>query len=186
MVDVPCDGGGEGAGDRAHGRALEISARLLAVRREPVLYGDRVDAAPCRGGVARLRPLGVGVSSRVDRPRPVPSDAGADARRRGARRCPRPATDHDDRAARAARLLGAAGVGMAYALSALLVTVSLTTLTRLRSPKPEAGRAGIRLQAIREGLGFVWRSEVILGCMALDMFAVIFGGASALLPIYAT
>jgi len=57
---------------------------------------------------------------------------------------------------------------------------------RLRSPKPEAGRAGIRLQAIREGLGFVWRSEVILGCMALDMFAVIFGGASALLPIYAT
>src|SRR5439155_1105568 len=58
--------------------------------------------------------------------------------------------------------------------------------TRLRSPKPEAGRAGIRLQAIREGLGFVWRSEVILGCMALDMFAVIFGGASALLPIYAT
>ncbi|TMA40253.1 MAG: MFS transporter [Deltaproteobacteria bacterium] len=83
-------------------------------------------------------------------------------------------------------LIAAAGVGMAYALSALLVTVSLTTLTRLRSPKPEAGRAGIRLQAIREGLGFVWRSEVILGCMALDMFAVIFGGASALLPIYAT
>ena len=83
-------------------------------------------------------------------------------------------------------LIAAAGVGMAYALSALLVTASLAALTRLRSPKPEAARAGIRWQAIREGLGFVWRSEVILGCMALDMFAVIFGGAAALLPIYAT
>jgi len=42
------------------------------------------------------------------------------------------------------------------------------------------------LQSIRDGLAFVWRHEVILGCMTLDMFAVIFGGATALLPIYAT
>jgi len=83
-------------------------------------------------------------------------------------------------------LIAAAGVGMAYALSAVLVTASLAGLSVMRSPKPEGGRAGIRLQAIREGLAFVWRNEVILGCMALDMFAVIFGGAAALLPIYAT
>jgi hypothetical protein len=31
----------------------------------------------------------------------------------------------------------------------------------------------------------VWREPVVLGCMSLDMFAVIFGGATALLPIYA-
>ena len=40
-------------------------------------------------------------------------------------------------------------------------------------------------QAVREGLGFVRRNEVVLGCMTLDMFAVIFGGAVALLPVYA-
>jgi MFS family permease len=43
----------------------------------------------------------------------------------------------------------------------------------------------VTLQAIREGLTYVRRQQVILGCMTLDMFAVIFGGANALLPIYA-
>ncbi len=39
---------------------------------------------------------------------------------------------------------------------------------------------------IREGVRFVRSRPVILGCMTLDMFAVIFGGATALLPVYAT
>ena len=38
---------------------------------------------------------------------------------------------------------------------------------------------------MREGLAFVRQSPVVLGCMALDMFAVILGGATALLPVYA-
>ena len=38
---------------------------------------------------------------------------------------------------------------------------------------------------MREGLAFVRRNPVVLGCMALDMFAVILGGATALLPVYA-
>jgi len=41
------------------------------------------------------------------------------------------------------------------------------------------------IRAVKEGLRFVRSRQVILGCMTLDMFAVIFGGASALLPIYA-
>src|SRR5437870_12165079 len=55
-----------------------------------------------------------------------------------------------------------------------------------RSPRRAEASVKIRPQAIREGLAFVWRNEVILGCMTLDMFAVLFGGATALLPIYAT
>jgi MFS family permease len=51
-------------------------------------------------------------------------------------------------------------------------------------PRQTAGRS-VTLQMIREGLAYVRRHQVILGCMTLDMFAVIFGGASALLPIYA-
>ena len=83
-------------------------------------------------------------------------------------------------------VIGAAGVGMAYGLDAALIAVSLAALTPLRCPPPVGGRVGFRLQSIRDGLAFVWRHEVILGCMTLDMFAVIFGGATALLPIYAT
>jgi hypothetical protein len=37
-----------------------------------------------------------------------------------------------------------------------------------------------------EGLRFVWRKKVILGAVSLDLFAVLFGGAVALLPAYAS
>src|SRR5207302_7415874 len=49
----------------------------------------------------------------------------------------------------------------------------------------EASRAGMRLDAIREGLAYLRSQPVVLGAMTLDMFAVLFGGAKALLPIYA-
>jgi hypothetical protein len=41
------------------------------------------------------------------------------------------------------------------------------------------------LQTMFEGLGFLRRRRVLLGIMTLDLFAVIFGGARALLPVYA-
>jgi hypothetical protein len=40
-------------------------------------------------------------------------------------------------------------------------------------------------RALREGLGFVWTDALILPAISLDLFAVLFGGATALLPIYA-
>ena len=41
------------------------------------------------------------------------------------------------------------------------------------------------LQSVKEGLQFVRRSPVLLAALSLDMFAVLFGGATALLPVYA-
>ncbi len=46
--------------------------------------------------------------------------------------------------------------------------------------RPESG-----LKAVAEGLRFVWREKVILSALSLDLLAVFFGGATALLPIYA-
>jgi MFS family permease len=40
--------------------------------------------------------------------------------------------------------------------------------------------------SIKVGVKYVWRSQVLLGSMALDLFAVLFGGAIALLPVFAT
>ena len=82
--------------------------------------------------------------------------------------------------------IAAAGIGAAYAVVAALVAVSLVMLTALRAPHRAPAAAGaFRLQAVREGLRFVVGHRVVLGCMTLDLFAVIFGGAAALLPIYA-
>jgi MFS family permease len=77
------------------------------------------------------------------------------------------------------------GVGAAYAATAGLIVVSLICLAMLRPQQQVVARRAMSWQAVREGLGFVRRNEVVLGCMTLDMFAVVFGGAAALLPVYA-
>lgn len=82
-------------------------------------------------------------------------------------------------------IIAAAGVGAVYASYGALILGSLGMLVLIH-PQPHAGgHRAVSLQAIRDGLAFVRGRQVILGCMTLDMFAVIFGGANALLPIYA-
>jgi hypothetical protein len=53
-----------------------------------------------------------------------------------------------------------------------------------RRPAAMSGKAQ-RLSDVLAGLRFVWRTRVILGAITLDMFAVLLGGATSLLPIYA-
>jgi MFS family permease len=82
-------------------------------------------------------------------------------------------------------VIAEAGIGAAYAATVLLLMVSLTCLAFLRPQRLATGQRAMSWQAVREGLGFVRRNEVVLGCMTLDMFAVVFGGAAALLPVFA-
>ena len=82
--------------------------------------------------------------------------------------------------------IAAGGVTFAYLLHALAIAVSLLALAFVRVLRPQEVGGRVTWAAIREGLSFVRREPVVLGCMTLDMFAVLFGGATALLPIYAT
>lgn len=50
-------------------------------------------------------------------------------------------------------------------------------------PPFEHGRS--RLAQIREGLGYVWGNKLVLGAISLDLFAVLLGGATGLLPVFA-
>jgi len=81
--------------------------------------------------------------------------------------------------------IGAAGVAAAYAGAAALSLAGIAGLARLRPRAPDDERRQVSLRAIREGVAYVRSQPVLLGCMTLDMFAVIFAGASALLPVYA-
>ena len=77
------------------------------------------------------------------------------------------------------------GIEAAYGLHSLLVAVSIFSLTRLPRLAAAANAARVTWAAIVEGLRYVVANPVVLGCMTLDMFAVILGGATALLPVYA-
>ena len=82
-------------------------------------------------------------------------------------------------------LIAGFGVEAAYAAYGALVLGNLLGLLFVRPVREIGDRTPPSLRAVREGLAFVRGSPVVLGCMALDMFAVIFGGATALLPVYA-
>lgn len=68
---------------------------------------------------------------------------------------------------------------------AMLVFSALCTFNIRRIPPPEANRNVHPVRQIREGLSFVWNDRFLLGCVTLDLFAVLMGGATALLPVFA-
>jgi MFS family permease len=99
-----------------------------------------------------------------------------------------------------ATIAGPAIGGIAYALFrgpegvyAIAVTVSiLSTILTLRihprtaSPEKDlAEKEPVSLRTVLAGFRFIWEKKLILGSISLDMFAVLLGGAVALLPVYA-
>lgn len=82
-------------------------------------------------------------------------------------------------------LIAAWGVGGAYLVHIALIAGAMTALVLIRPRPPTGERRQVSVAAIAEGIRFVRHRQALLGAMALDMFAVIFAGATALLPIYA-
>jgi MFS family permease len=72
-----------------------------------------------------------------------------------------------------------------YLLEALAAVVFILLLTGVRRSEAPVPHESPTLKSLVEGIEFVWRKKVILGAMALDMFAVLLGGATALLPVFA-
>ncbi len=82
-------------------------------------------------------------------------------------------------------LIAWAGVGYAYLATGVLAAAAAIALRALpvRETPPEQVRASV-FESIREGLRFVMATQVMLAAMALDMFAVLFGGAVGVLPAF--
>lgn len=82
-----------------------------------------------------------------------------------------------------------AGIGNTGTLIVIvaLVSISFVYMTLLK-PKPSLNEAGEKKtwKSITEGLSFVLRTKEVLGALSLDLFAVLFGGAVAMLPAFAT
>jgi MFS family permease len=95
----------------------------------------------------------------------------------------------------AATILGPSLGGILYALfrgpSAVYATATLTAVGALVSTfriKPEVqarSREPMTVKTAFAGLHYIWREKLILGAISLDLFAVLLGGAVALLPVYA-
>ena len=79
-----------------------------------------------------------------------------------------------------------AGPAVAYAVSTVLLSVSVVLLASMRiERRPPAAPEATSWHALFDGLRYVWSRPLVLGAISLDLFAVLFGGATALLPAYA-
>ncbi|MEI9975573.1 MAG: MFS transporter [Ignavibacteriota bacterium] len=72
-----------------------------------------------------------------------------------------------------------------YGTAAASYLIGLALISRIRVELPQRPRGTASTGVLLEGLRFIWREKVILGAISLDLFAVLLGGAVALLPIYA-
>ncbi|HEY8907082.1 MAG TPA: MFS transporter [Rhodoferax sp.] len=81
-------------------------------------------------------------------------------------------------------LLYTTGATTVYVTCAALLMISAILALRVRYRHQEAHLAAT-WQTVLAGFTFVWQHKVLLGATSLDLFAVLLGGATALLPMYA-
>ncbi|MGD1005853.1 MAG: MFS transporter [Ignavibacteriaceae bacterium] len=81
---------------------------------------------------------------------------------------------------------GFAGIGYAYTLVIILTATGLIFFTFVSNkPLPERTTKESIRQSLSHGLKFVFNNQIIVSAITLDMFAVFFGGAVSVLPIFA-
>jgi MFS family permease len=82
-------------------------------------------------------------------------------------------------------LLYVFGPNVVYAVSSTLLVVAVLLMAGTKSAPQARNKAPVSWHTLLEGLRFVWSRPIVLGAISLDLFAVLFGGATALLPAYA-
>jgi MFS family permease len=82
-------------------------------------------------------------------------------------------------------LLYTAGPTVAYATASVLFLTASSLIALIRIERTPPNREPVSLQSLFAGIVFIRNHPVILGAISLDLFAVLLGGATALLPVYA-
>jgi MFS family permease len=82
-------------------------------------------------------------------------------------------------------LLYVLGPAAVYTTSSVLLVLAVILMGITKSAPQALNKNPVSWHTLLEGLRFVWSRPIVLGAISLDLFAVLFGGATALLPAYA-
>jgi MFS family permease len=82
-------------------------------------------------------------------------------------------------------VLYAVGPHVSYAAAGVLFGISAMCIAAVQRRRAAPLREPVTMQTVFSGIAFIWSRPVLVGTMSLDLFAVLLGGATALLPIYA-
>jgi len=78
------------------------------------------------------------------------------------------------------------GPAAVYALATVVSAAAMFSTLRIKAQSQAFAREPVSWKTVFAGFHYIWQQKVILGSISLDMFAVLLGGAVALLPIYAS
>ncbi|MDC7684760.1 MFS transporter [Asticcacaulis sp. BYS171W] len=74
----------------------------------------------------------------------------------------------------------------AYGVSAALFVIGGALIATLKvDTRPVNAPTGSKMEMVKEGLIYIWTNKIVFGALSLDLAAVLLGGATALLPIFA-
>jgi MFS family permease len=82
-------------------------------------------------------------------------------------------------------VLVSGSAALAYGVAAALYLSGWVCTLMIRANTRPARQDGSQMALIREGLAYVWTNKIVLGAISLDLVAVLLGGATALLPVFA-
>jgi len=82
-------------------------------------------------------------------------------------------------------LIYALGAAAVYAVAAGMFFLALVAALALSVPQAQSAGRALDRESLLAGIRFIRANPAIAGAISLDLFAVLFGGATALLPVYA-
>ena len=83
-------------------------------------------------------------------------------------------------------ILCAQSTALAYSVAAGLYVLAMAIVLTLRTNTTPKRQPGSQIAQIKEGLAYTFQNKIIFGAISLDLFAVLLGGATALLPAFAS
>jgi MFS family permease len=82
-------------------------------------------------------------------------------------------------------LFAYSGITVTFMVVVAFITLAIIAILFLKRHQPEYIPKESIYDSLKEGIGFVFKSRMMLGAMSLDLFSVLFGGVTAVLPIFA-
>ncbi len=73
----------------------------------------------------------------------------------------------------------------AYGFCAMLLLIAAALVFTIKAPTKPDAPSGSKIEMIKEGMAYIWQNRIIFGAISLDLAAVLLGGATALLPMFA-
>ena len=82
-------------------------------------------------------------------------------------------------------VLASISLQLAFGTAAVFSALAIGSVLMIAAPKHRVSNAATSLSTLLAGFRYIWHEKVVLGAISLDLFAVLLGGATALMPVFA-